>query len=373
MNRRSFVQKAAGVLLALAVTTLCAPALAAGQEGQTAHVTLYNEWNIYVDETPIYFADENDTFYYPLSYNGSLYIPLQTAAEWLDSPFSWDEGTGTVTLTTGDEPYYRHAVLDQTKLTEEELAQMTEDLEHGLSVTLCPDIKVYLDGEEQTFTNAVGAVTPPMVCRGSVFLPLRGVAAMCGKEITYIGRQTAGPGVVPDSTVVDFDLLFEPVLQRGHPAYIFLYDRPTAEQLDQVQAYLDQAETLLYDGPVADMVEFLEHETMSNADAINWLRRIGGCADTFEELSRPEVPFMDLICDNIVYYAQEVRRSGTEPVIEALQKGLWRGDGIEPAPYSYQDINGEEFRQVMTERLYRIRFEIAQGQQRLDAVVSQQS
>lgn len=370
MNRRIFAHKVVGILCALAVTTLCAPALAAGQEGQTAHVTLYNEWNIYMDETPIYFADENDTFYYPLSYNGSLYIPLQTAAEWLDSPFSWDEGTGTVTLTTGEEPYYRHAIRDQTKLTEEEQVQLREDLTYGLSADLRPDIQVYLDGEEQAFINAAGEATPPIVCRGAVFLPLRCVAAMCGKEITYIARQKASPGVMGDSSVSDFDLLFEPVLQWGSPPQIFLYDRPTEEQLEEAQAYLNRAEALLYDGPVADTAAFMDHETMSNEEAVEWLRRIDSCVEAFAELPRPEVSFMDIICENIVYYAREVRYYVTEDKIAAFQEGVLHGL-YEGMPYNYQLVNWESFEDVATEKLYRIRFEIAQGQQRLDAVRSQ--
>ena len=370
MNRSSLMHKAVGILCALAVTASGPAAFAAEPEGQTVHVTLYADWHIYVDTTPIYFADENDTFYYPLSYNDNLYIPLQTASEWLGSPFSWDEGTGTVTLTTGGEPYYRHAIQDQTKLTEEEQVQLREDLAHGLSASLRPDIQVYLNGEEQAFTNAAGEATPPIVCRGAVFLPLRGVAAMCGKEITYIARQKASPGVMGDSSVSDFDLLFEPVLQWGSPPQIFLYDRPTEEQLEEAQAYLDRAEALLYDGPVADTAAFMDHETMSNEEAVEWLRRIDSCVEAFAELPRPEVSFMDIICDNIVYYARDVRIYVTEDEIAAFQEGVLHGL-YEGMPYNYQRVNWETFENVATEKLYRIRFEIAQGQQRLDTVRSQ--
>ena len=149
------------LLLSLAILSgsVC---LASGAEVQTVRATLWDAWPITVDETPICTVNEYDRFQYPLAYNGSVYIPLQTVSDWLGARFDWDETANTVTLTKTGDPYYRHYTLDQpAPWTEEELAQCDADKAEGVEMELRPDIQIYLDGEKQTFTDAAGNRIPP--------------------------------------------------------------------------------------------------------------------------------------------------------------------------------------------------------------------
>ena len=100
------------LLLSLAILSgsVC---LASEAEVQTVRATLWDAWPITVDETPICTVNEYDRFQYPLAYNGSVYIPLQTVSDWLGARFDWDETANTVTLTKTGDPYYRHYTLDQ--------------------------------------------------------------------------------------------------------------------------------------------------------------------------------------------------------------------------------------------------------------------
>lgn len=98
------------LLLTLALSASCV-SLAAEPNGQVVDATLWDEWYITVDETPICVANEHDRVQYPLGYNGSIYIPLQTASEWLGAEFNWDKSSNTITLSKTGAPYYRHRTL----------------------------------------------------------------------------------------------------------------------------------------------------------------------------------------------------------------------------------------------------------------------
>ena len=128
------------LLLSLAILSgsVC---LASGAEVQTVRATLWDACPITVDETPICTVNEYDRFQYPLAYNGSVYIPLQTVSDWLGARFDWDETANTVTLTKTGDPYYRHYTLDQpAPWTEEELAQCDADKAEGVEMELRPDM-----------------------------------------------------------------------------------------------------------------------------------------------------------------------------------------------------------------------------------------
>ncbi len=349
------------LLLSLAILSgsVC---LASGAEVQTVRATLWDEWPITVDETPICTVNEYDRFQYPLAYNGSVYIPLQTVSDWLGARFDWDETANTVTLTKTGDPYYRHYTLDQpAPWTEEELAQCDADKAEGVEMELRPDIQIYLDGEKQTFTDAAGNRIPPAASRGVLLLPVRGAAQMCGKEITYLPSKPASPGVEGGS-VTDFPLLFEPVLSDGRAAKIFLYDKPTTAQLDGAQAFLDEAERLMYEGPVNDLRELLACESLSDDDCIARLRRIGNYADDFAQLPQPEAAFMIAQYRAILTNAQDLRTYGTNEFISSVERGAAH----------FNDLKGDSgFSRIMTQKLYRMRFSIAEGLRMLDAVRAQ--
>lgn len=170
------------LLLSLAILSgsVC---LASGAEVQTVRATLWDAWPITVDETPICTVNEYDRFQYPLAYNGSVYIPLQTVSDWLGARFDWDETANTVTLTKTGDPYYRHYTLDQpAPWTEEELAQCDADKAEGVEMELRPISKSIWMEKSRHLPMLPGTVSPRQRPRGVLLLPVRGAARCAGRR-----------------------------------------------------------------------------------------------------------------------------------------------------------------------------------------------
>ena len=365
MKRFRTLTMALGVLCALAVTTLCAPALAAGQEGHAVSAELWNGWYIYVDGAPAVMADESGTYQWPLAWQGSVYIPLQTAGEWLGCDPVWDREAGTVILTSGGTPDYRDAAEDQdyqawrVQVNDQYRQARTE----GIDIEPRFDLSVLLDGEAQTFADVNGRATGPVLYGGSLYLPVRGVARICGKEILYLPAQEATPGVTGTS-VTQLALLLEPDLSYGVPPHIYLYDTPTEEQMKEAQHWLDEARALLCDGPVDAVEVLLTDEKLDTEDAVKALERIVKGLDALSVLPQPEFPLLTGQWEAVVSHCGERQRQFHEEFRDALEEG-----GLEPGGLRADGT----FSQLAVEYLGFLRFDLDRGQELLDAVVSQQS
>ena len=231
--------------LALCLAMVCALPAGAEAAPRTVRAQIWNWGNVTVEETPICFADETNTRARLLVWEGSVYLPLQTAGEWLGGTPEWDEAAGELRLSTGGEPYYRHQYLEQPAPPEDPesvYAQLDLDRANGVEVTLRPDMAVLLDGEEVSLADAQGKPLYPMVFRGVVYLPLRAVGELCGKQVLWF----------PDLPYLNLaDLPQRPEeLSRGMPGSpedvlmpdILVFDSPTQEQLDGAASYLEQVE-----------------------------------------------------------------------------------------------------------------------------------
>lgn len=87
-------------------------------------------------------------------------------------------------------------------------------MQNGVEVLLRPDVTVTADGQVQSFTNTLGEPVYPLLFRECVYLPIRSVAELLGKRVTWV-----------------------PVAHYGYGA-VHLYNSPTQEQLTEANAYL---------------------------------------------------------------------------------------------------------------------------------------
>lgn len=347
-------RRAASLLCALALTvSVCA---AAGTGRQTVRAKLWDGFPMYVDEIPIAVADENNLWRYPLLANGTFYIPLQTASEFLGADFTWDGKTAALTVT-GD-PVYRHHYRDQPESTDEEDQILLQERDEGALLTLCPDVVVTLDGKPVTFTTVSGASSYPGICRDVLYLPLRGVAELCGKEITYLPPIQGDPRAAGNS-VTDFSLLSQPVLKRNSREELFLYDAPTKAQLDAAQAYLDQAIQLLYDGPVAALGEFLANPGMTDQEATAIMRRISTGCNQFYSIHVPDVPFLKTWFQAIQTGFRDIQWQSNDFIQDFARK------------LQYATSRENTVSIILTERIYSVRFCHADAQRMLDVVRAQ--
>lgn len=203
---------ALGCVLALSV-----PAFAA--QGQTVHADMRCP-HILVENIYAGFLDDQGGRRDPLLYHGSVYIPLRTAGLWMGARADWDREARTVTFTsTGETPIYYSGfdfnTMDIERL--EGIEQYQADMADGVDVELCSDVTVIVDGQACQFTNALGQRVYPMLFRECVYLPVRSVGELCGKQVLWRPFQSRYGST-------------------GH-GDIFLFDFPTAGQLDEAGAY----------------------------------------------------------------------------------------------------------------------------------------
>lgn len=125
-----------------------------------------------------------------LSYNGTTYIPIRTAGEWMGKNVAWDEASNTITLSGTAEQIFH----DQSKSSLTGEARQTA-LQDGLSAVLRDDIKIVVDGKTQSFKNAKGEAVYPINYNNMNYLPVRNIGELLGMTVTYQpkieGKQSA--------------------------------------------------------------------------------------------------------------------------------------------------------------------------------------
>lgn len=161
-----------------------------------------------------------------LSCNGTVYVSLWTAGQWMGASALWDPKTQTISIITGQqEPTYPTTVGS---------SPYQYDHPGSADVVFLSDASICLDGEKFTFTNALGEVAEPLLCQGEVYLPVRGVAETLGKRVLWRGRD------------------------HGE-SNIYIYDPPTFVQNQEATSYYIQV--LLATDKLRTMLTALEEDS----------------------------------------------------------------------------------------------------------------
>ena len=349
---------------ALALAVSVTAARAASPQPETVHVTFWDGYLISVDGVPIGFTDQQGRDVpRPIIYQGSVYIPLQTASEWLGCDAVWDEEARTVTLTSGKEVYYRNMWLDQTvNESKEEFEQWREqylsDYKNGMDIQLRPDVTVLLDGEAKTFATVNGTPVYPALLRGEVYLPVRGVGELLGKVVHYQPRRAHDPAC---SEIERFEQLYEPMPTWGRSCLIQIYDLPTQEELAEVQAYIDQCRAL-YDKMVGEIAQFRATEDMTREEAIARIEVLRDEAEAIRALPQPQAGFFHKQYDELKVNAWVLRRQLDSEVLT-----LETPDFITLEAYIAADRLGSK---AILDSLVAIRGSLSTAQERLDEELS---
>ena len=167
--------------LALTISTcaLLATGMSAFAAPQDATAKIFNG-PVYVEGQEVYCWNPQGKQTDYLIYNGSTYIPIRTAGEWIGKTVSWDETSKSILLSGTAEKVYHEQ-------TDRELA--FEDWEklknNGMTVKLRDDIKVVVDGKEQTFKNAKGEAVYPINYNNMNYLPVRSIGELAGMTVKY--------------------------------------------------------------------------------------------------------------------------------------------------------------------------------------------
>lgn len=223
---------------------------------------------VFVEGARVAFLNEQGAERDPLAYQGTIYIPLRTAGEWMGAEAAWDQDTRTVTLTTGGEPLFRDAYAPREEGPE------GDAVEEGAEARLSPDITVVVDGEEQSFTNAGGAPVYPLVYHDSVYLPARSIGALCGKQVLWHPYPNRSKSV----------------LDR-----VYFYDALTEEQAAAGRAYLARCGELLEE-LTAQKGRIKAARDWDEADYRAGAAELQATAEELRALAWPDISFLQTGC-----------------------------------------------------------------------------
>lgn len=131
---------------------------------------------------------------YPLTYNGSTYLPVRAVSKMLSVPVRWDGENNTVWLGEGD------AV--SAKSTPAEMPELMANLEN-ISAFLNYGITIRYNGEAQTMYDANKNRVYPVTYNGTTYLPVRAVSTLLSVAVNWDGKNnTVWLGKVPAGTVL---------------------------------------------------------------------------------------------------------------------------------------------------------------------------
>lgn len=252
-------------------TLFCVGALAlsvsAGAAGATeARATLWTD-PIYVDGVNVGFQNEQSKQVNALAYNGTTYIPVRSAGEWMGCTVVWDQAAQTIRLTSGGTRTVA-ASADIPGLSLDELEVFLKQKENGISIMLRPDLKVTLDGKQQQFQNAKGEPVYPVTFENVTYLPARSVGEMCGLEAAFVPKAT------PDSY-----------------QWIILYTPLTADQKTAAKTYLSTVQTAYDKLSTAVTAYSAALAGMSNQAAVEKMTAMSGLLKTIVD-ANVDIPTM---------------------------------------------------------------------------------
>lgn len=182
-------------LTALACVLALSVVLAVSAAASTAvRATLRPDLTIRIDGVARDFYNVQGKEVHPILYSGTTYIPIRSVGEWMGKNVNWDQSTGTATIegarTTGTVVGTPDTTAAATPIT----------------LYLCPEYHIVIDGVERTFTDVTGKQVVPVVYNGSIYLPIRAIGEIMDKTVSWNGETAT---VSLDSTtgdiVTDFD------------------------------------------------------------------------------------------------------------------------------------------------------------------------
>lgn len=167
-------KKLSALTMALALFVCAALLPAPGAQAATAVTArLRPDVTIVIDGQKTVFYHVTGQQAHPVLYNGSTYLPLRAIGELMGRNVDWNSSTKTATLA-GE------------RTTPPTVG--TPDANPGsasVKATLQNSFSVVVDGETRVFLDANGKRVYPLLCKGSIYLPIRAIGEIMGKTVGW--------------------------------------------------------------------------------------------------------------------------------------------------------------------------------------------
>lgn len=123
------------------------------------------------------FQNVNGVRVYPLSYEGTTYLPIRSISSLFESKIKWNGNTNSIILGEGE--------LNITSSKKVTIPSQGEN--ENTKVILNKNIKIYYNAIVQTFTDVNGKVIYPLSYNGTTYLPVRAVSNLLNLKIDWDG------------------------------------------------------------------------------------------------------------------------------------------------------------------------------------------
>ncbi len=164
------MKKIIAIILSLIMLFTLLPLAAASQRDEDLTVS-YRTVKIAVDGKLSSPRDASGNIIEPFIYEGTTYLPVRGISSALGLKVDFDSSTNTVVITKGvytDSEYVAPVKTDDAKIT-----------------ASYRDVKITVGGIEVTPKDAAGNDIEPFIYEGTTYLPVRGISAALGREVSF--------------------------------------------------------------------------------------------------------------------------------------------------------------------------------------------
>lgn len=145
------------------------------EEPETVEVVLQSSRAIRYNNTFRIFKNAKGNNVYPISYNGSTYLPIRAISALFQEGITWDGEKNTIYLGKGDV---------DTSSCEESDVRFYVPVDK-VEAKIMTDRKIVYKNKTQTFKDANGKVVYPLSYQGTTYLPVRAISNLFGAKIDY--------------------------------------------------------------------------------------------------------------------------------------------------------------------------------------------
>lgn len=124
------------------------------------------------------FKNVKGDIVYPISYQGTTYLPIRSISCLFETEIEWDGNTNSIHLGKGS--------LDT--IAAESIPQFVAGTNQNILVDLNQDIKIYHNNQAQTFKDVTGKVVYPLSYQGTTYLPVRAISNLYNANIEWVGE-----------------------------------------------------------------------------------------------------------------------------------------------------------------------------------------